>query len=226
MNRTALLAELRLVLKDTAVPYLWSDATLIGYLAEGQDKFCEDTGYFVDLTNFTLTLQTNVYVYAIPARVIQVLDIFNGRTKLGKSNADDISVIGSDWVFDTNETGMPTHWRTDRATGYIEFNTTPTAAQNGTVLTLQVWRYSQYSLDHQTAGVYDKDPELPDRLQRSCLEWAAYKAFNHHDADAQDPVKAVDHLRIYKQYVLEGKQSLQRIQNMETRVGISPAYRT
>jgi hypothetical protein len=226
MNRVAQLAELRQVVKDTATPYLWSDDTLIGYLAEGQDKFCEDTGYFVDLTNFTVTLQTNVYVYAIPARVIQVLDIFNGRTKLGKSNPDDVSVIGPDWVFDTDEPGMPTHWRTDRATGYIEFNRTPTAEQNGTVLTLQVWRYSQYSLDHQTAGVYDKDPELPSRFQRACIEWAAYKAFNHHDADAQDPVKSDVHLGWYRQYVREGKLSLQRLQNMETRVGVSPAYRT
>lgn len=221
MNRATMLSELREVLNDSATNGLWLESTLLGYLAEGQDVFCEKTGYFTDITTHTITLATNTAVYAIPARIIQVLDIYNGRIKLGKILPDDVTYLGNEWYFDPNRTGMPTHWRTDKATGSIELTPTPTATENGTIFTLQVWRYSEDALDDT-----DKEPEIPARFRRACIEWAAYKAFNHHDMEEQDPIKAADHLRAFNAYVREGKIALQRIQNMETRVGTAPAYRT
>ena len=69
MTRAEMLAELRSVLNAVGTNRSWADTTLEGYLAEGQDKFCEQTGFFTDLTNFTLTLRTSIAVYAIPDRV-------------------------------------------------------------------------------------------------------------------------------------------------------------
>ena len=228
MTRSQMLAELRDVLSDLTVAGSWSDTRLFGYLSEGQDKFCEDTGYFGDITNYSLTLATGTAMYAIPPRAIQVMDIWDGTKRLGMVLPDRVAAQDTE-LFDlgSTATGRPSHWQTDQTTGFIKLTPTPTLAENGVILTLRVWRYSRYDLagDGATAGV-PAELEIPSRFHRACIEWAAYKSFMHHDVEAQDPVKAGDHLQAYRAYVSDGKDALRRIQNMETRVGSDPAYRT
>jgi hypothetical protein len=230
MNRAEMLAELRDVLNDSATNGVWATTTLLGYLSEGQDKFCEETGYFTDISNFTLTLQTGVAMYAIPDRVIQIIDIWNGATKLSKVlTGEDYDDAGYGWNIST--TGMPIQWRTDQETGLVSLSPTPTATENGEILTLQVWRYSRYDLAGLGAvpvgggAAPPAEPEIPSRFHRACIEWAAYKAFNHHDMEAQDPVKAKDHYALFRSYVADGRQSLIRRQNIESRVGTNAVYR-
>ena len=220
-----MLAELRDVLNAAGTGVTWSDTQLLGYLAEGQDKFCEETGYFVDKTNFSITLQTGVSSYDIPDRVIQVLEIWDGTRKLEKLLTGE--------VFEgTLADGDPARWTTDQETGTIEFDRAPTATENGDEFTLRVWRYSQYDLAGDGAApegggdAPDAEPEIPSRFQRACIEWAAYKAFNHHDIETQDPVKAVDHLRSFELYVSDARTAFRRYHNIETRVGCDPAYAT
>lgn len=215
MNRTETIELLREVLNDSLINGIWDERTLIRYLAEAQDKFCEDTGYFSDISNFTITLQTGVAVYAIPDRVIQILDIWSGSRKLYKIDIGDDDYEG----VDANST--PTHWRTDRETGIINLYPTPTSDDNGDTLVLQVWRYSQN--DFNTADI---DFEIPSRFHYGLICYAAYKAMMHHDMEAQDKVKAGEHLAMYQSYVSDGRQALRRYQNMEVRVGSDPAYRT
>jgi len=213
MIRSELLAELMDVLNDSTTAGVWAQSTLFNYLAEGQDKFCEQTGYFTDLSNFSITLQTGVAVYAIPDRVIQIQEIWNGAVKLEK--------VTTGVVLETTATGAPSKWQTDQETGIIKLHPTPTAAENGDSYVLQVWRYSQNDLAEK-----GNDPEIPGRFQRACIEWAAYKAFMHHDMEAQDPVKAGDHLNAFGMYVKDGIAARRRYHNQETRVGSNPAYRT
>jgi len=207
-----MLAELRDVLNDSSVAGAWADTRLLGYLSEGQDKFCEDTGYFGDIANYSLTLATGVAVYAVPARAIQIIDIWDGTRRLGK-------VLTGEAVAQDSAPGRPTHWQTDQTTGFIKLTPTPTTTENGIVLPLHVWRYSLVDL-------IDGEPEIPGRFRRACIEWAAYKAFMHHDAEAQDPVKAADHLAAYRSYTADGVRALRRAHGLETFVSTDPAYRT
>jgi hypothetical protein len=223
-----MLTELLEVLNSETTNGAWSDARLLAYLAEGQDKFCEETGFFVDITNYTLALATGTALYAIPARAIQIMNIWYGTKRLGKVLQDSVSEP-DEWPVDFDDTasGMPNQWQTDQTTGFIKLAPTPTATENGLTLNLHVWRYSRYDLagDGATTGVA-ATPELPARFQRACIEWAAYKAFNHHDMEAQDPVKARDHLSIFNEYVMDGRSAFRRFHNLETRIGSDPAYRT
>lgn len=317
MTLLQLLAELRLVVDDTVSgDYAWSDATLSGYLAEGQDKFCEDTGYFRDSTNYTVTLQTGVATYDLSDRFIQLIQVWDGYRRLGKIVADGPAAF-DDWptTFDTSATGLPAYWRTDKSTGVLELYPAPTVYYNGRVLTLQAWRYSRYPLDRMSSTItlagtlhagdviaatingtvysytalgsegslsavatalaavidasatlvasasgqvisvsalstedstsatvavsgagatitaaavdyYSASSELPGRLQRACIEWAAAKARNHKDMDTYDSVKAMEHESNFQKYVSDGIRQFRRLHNEETRVGTDPAYRT
>jgi len=310
-----MLTELLEVLNSETTNGAWSDARLLAYLSEGQDKFCEETGFFVDIANYSLTLVTNTALYAIPARAIQVMNIWYGNKVLGKVQ-QDVILTPDNWPIDlgTTETGMPVQWQTDQTTGFIKLAPTPTVSENGLVLDLHVWRYSRSPLNRMSstitltgtlhagdviaatvsdvvysyvvlgtegtltavatalaavidastafvatasgqvisisalaletststtvvvsgagatvtataADVYSASPEIPSQ-QRACIEWAAYKALNHHDMEAQEPVKAQDHKDAFEDYVTDGINAFRRLHNLETRVGTAPAYRT
>jgi len=221
MTSVEMIAELREVIDESTVQQAWTESTLYGYLAEGQDRFCELSGYFSDISTNTITLSDGVAIYAIPSRTIQILDIFNGNRRLGKFQEADRAEISNDWdvTLDQPQTGVPNAWQTDRETGYITFNKTPTSAEDGTILTLRVWRYSIDELDAT------HDPEIPSRFQRAPIEYAAYKALMHHDEEQQDPVKAADHLASFEEYARQGKSAMRRFHGVETRVGTAPAYR-
>ena len=319
MTRAEMLAELREVLNaygSTAAA--WSDARLLGYLAEGQDKFCEETGFFVDKTNYSITLATGTRIYAIPERVIQLLSVLDGTRLLSKLPTGEVFNFITEFgeANDTIVSGDPEVWTTDQETADIEFDRTPTAAENGDIYTLRVWRYSRSPLNRTSSTItlagslhagdviaatvsdvvysyavlgtegtltavatalaavidaatslvatasgqvvsisaadlsvstittvavsgagatvtaaaadsYSASPEIPSRFHRAPIEWAAYKALNHHDAETQDPVKAKDHKdAFYDEYVADGIAAFRRYHNIETRVGSDPAYRT
>ena len=124
MTRAELLAELRIVITDIVGNLGWETAVLTRYLAEGQDKFCEETGYFRDIANYTLDLSTDTALYAVDDRVIEVLDIWDGSRKLTKEDHGEII----EW---TSAEGTPQKWRMDQTTGYIHVWPTPTSDDDG-----------------------------------------------------------------------------------------------
>lgn len=229
MTRDRMLEELRERLSDELQPYKWSQTFLLSALAEGQDMFCERTGYFTDFSNFTITLQTGVAVYAVPDRIIEVLDIWDGTRRLGKYQETDRRQVTPDWdpAVTAGQVGRPQRWQADQSVGSVTFDRTPTAAEDGVVLQLRVWRYSLYALDGDGAVEnVGAEPEIPSRFHRAPIEWAAFKAYTDHDAEKSDPVKARDHENAFKDYVREGKRAFQRITGHNVRVGTAPAYRT
>lgn len=210
MNRARLMETLKTTLNDSQINGLWDTSLLWIYLSSGQDKFCEDTGYFKDKTNYTITLQTGVSSYSIPSRIIQIVDIWDGNRKLSKIPTGSVHVEGA--------TGDPNYWSTDIDTGAIKFYPSPTADENGDSFILQVWRYSQNEL------ALGWEPEIPTRFSMALIHWAAHQAFGHDDAEQNDPKKAESHLRNYYRYVKDGKISLQRYQNQEISIGCDQAY--
>lgn len=219
MTLEDMLTELRSVVDDDPGRPAWSDTALYGFLGEGQDKFCEDTGYFRDARSFTIELESGTSLYEVPDRIIEILSIWYGYKKLTKiPTGSDFDAADTDWSVTL---GVPTHWRLDEDSGYVVLYPTPSAAVDGERLTLKVWRYSLNDL-----GTGEHEPELPSRLQRACIEWAAYKALSDHDAETQDPVKADDHLDNYKIYVRDGLAAFRRTHGIEASVGSNPAYRT
>jgi len=90
MTRTEMLAELKIYLRETSYDAMWGDNLLLSYLAEGQDKFCDETGFFVDATNYTFATVSGTASYALPSRIISVLDVFNASgQRLQHINEDD-----------------------------------------------------------------------------------------------------------------------------------------
>jgi len=205
VTRTELLEELRGVVDDTCSPYAWSDLRLMAWLSEGQDKFCEQSGFWADKNTFSVVTVLGQQDYAIDPRIIAVRSIWDGARQL----IDGVGKTFSDADFADNAPQSPVHYRTDLETGYVTL-IEPVLA--GVTLNLRVHRRSLVALNHKDAnGDYDTEPAIPEQFRLSLVEYSAYKAFGDHDRELQDPVKAGDHLQNFKGYVRDGKTAYRRL---------------
>lgn len=212
MRKSDLLTEARTLIGDTVEPYAWSDARLLYWMSEGQDKFCEQTGFWVDSTTYTITTVAGQQVYPIPARIITVRSIWDDRRQL-----EDLSNAGmSTEDFADYDPQYPMHYELNSETGSI---TILEPCVDGVVLTIKAHRRSKVALN-TTAGTV----EIPEQFQLALPEYAAAKAFSDHDRELQDPVKATDHKKNFKDYVKDGKTAYRRISGEYADVVPNPLY--
>jgi hypothetical protein len=218
MTRTEMLSELTDLLADTAGAgtgdQLASDSRKYAYLSEGQEHFCEDTGYFVDNTTFHIHTVAGTAAYAADPLIIKVLEVWeSGRilTPYQQSDRPFIYDFGT-----TVSSAPPAYWQMDEQTGQIHLYPTPDAVYT---VTLRAWRYPLLSIDGDRA-----DPELPTTLQRACIEWAAYKILNHHDAELRNKAKANEHYEMYQEYVTRGLKMFRRRKGTQSYAGCQLMY--
>jgi hypothetical protein len=219
MTRAQMLTELRNVIDDTIPDYSWTDTRLLAWLSEGQDKFCKDTGFFVDKSTTAIceiTLVADQSEYALSDRIIEVLSVEYGTLRLGKLEDRNLTYPAYRELpsnFDFGTTAVPSYYVLDREAQEIKFYPTPSSDGAGETITLRVWRKPVYELSNNDidGNGTDASPELASEYQFACIEWAAYKAFMDHDAERQDKVKAGDHKAAYKEYVADGKKTVRRL---------------
>lgn len=148
MTNTELLAELREAVGDTVAPYAWSDARLMLWLAEGQDKFCERTGYWTDRTTFSVTTVLDQLDYPIDPRIIEIKSVWDGARRLTKFT--ETSRPGGDAGFSDQAPSRPQFWQVDGETSVLTLLEPPEA---GIVLNLRVHRRSKAPLNRKTATI-------------------------------------------------------------------------
>lgn len=205
MTTSEMLAELREVLADEVRPYAVRDTTLLGYLSEGQAKFCEDTGFFTDSSTFTIDTEVGKSSYVLDPRIIRVEDVFIGERQLCKSTRRHAAATAPE----------PVTWRTDQNSRALTVWPTPLTVVK---MELSAWRYPLAPISKTVP------PELPLRLQRACIEWAAAKHYSHHDVEIQDTTAAAKHKSNYRQYVLEGRAAKRNLDSEEIVVGVNACY--
>lgn len=197
MTRAALVAEWRKTVGDTVIPYKWDDDMVISALAEGQDVFCEETGFFTDFTTFTQVLTPGTTKYVLDSRIIKVLEVWYGTTRLSPF----IQINRP--VSDTLASCDPYAWQSDQEIGYLTVYPSPISA---ITLAIRAQRYALYSLTHQTAGAYDKNPEIPERCTRGLIHYAAAMWYGWRDRDEQNHPEANTHMGKFKYYTDRGRR--------------------
>ena len=231
MTRDDLITELRCVIDDTLPAYGWSDTRLINWLSEGQDKFCEKTGFWSDKSTYAVTTVLNLVTYPIPERIIAIRSVWDGVNQLydlsGVQNFANTQkdFFGENWLGSAYASGefpegtlpnRPYRYRTDLETGVLSLLEPPIA---NVVLKLRVHRRSKVSFATMGAAL-----EIPEQFHLAVVEYGAFKAFNDHDRELQDPVKATDHLLNFNRYVKEGQLAYRRLTGEYTDVIPNPLY--
>lgn len=216
MTRAEMLARFRKLVDDTVVPYALSDADALNLLAEGEDILCEETGFFLDFTNYTITTVVGTNKYALDARIIEVRDIWDGsRRLLNIQECDRPMNVGDDYSTAISSPDVY-HWQADRESGYITFYETPTSVKT---YTMHVWRRPRTRLD-ATLG----EPTLPVSLQAGCMEWAAYQYYSIHDLEMENKGRGEEHYARFRQYVSKGKREFHRVHRTNIYLAPSSLY--
>lgn len=87
MTTTELLALFRFEVSDEVAPYLWSDATVYGYIDEAQKQFCRDSYGIEDARNFTLSVTSGTSWYSLDPRILKL------RTALDQDTGNEIGLV-------------------------------------------------------------------------------------------------------------------------------------
>lgn len=211
MTRAELLYEARFVIDDAVEPFMVSDDTLLRWLSEGQDKFCERTGYFRDASTYSVTTVADTKSYAISDRIVEL------HTILRADGSEVPRKRMSDLITYAEQTGEPVFWFSDDETGKISFYPTPDAEY---VYTLTCHAMPSKPLNAKTNGTCTEDPAIPERFHSALIAWAGFKFYSVHDQEIQDQKKAADHYGEYRLLVSEGRSAYTTIHGTEA--GLAP----
>jgi len=236
MNLSDLLAELREnILYDrsdrvSGTPdYLWSDATLIRYINQAQNRFARHGLVIRDGTSQDATevvIQTGVTEYALHPSVLAVIS-----AKMPGDTAD-LARAGhaafqtyrqpDPYFFDPAQLssmppGKPLAYGTDEylsADDYDAISVTtlrlypePTADYNNQILRLRVVRLPLNELSMTTGFNY---PEIPAEHHLEMLDWAAYLALRIVDVDGGMPARANEFRASFEDHVKRARNTAMR----------------
>ena len=237
MNLSELLDELRNnILRDTSSAVtdveedqLWSDAALVRYINDAQNKFARRTRCIRDSTTakvVEIELEEGVEYYPMHASVIGVMTASTATTPLrrtmeGTLNGAPADIAAGTYAPMRGAQGAPTWFSTDDAVRTLRIIPIPDAASAGTIVRLRVERLPLNQLDVKVpTGV----PEIPVDYHIDMLEWAAFRAYRNHDVDAENTQKANSHRAAFNTAVDEVKRDIKLQALSPIQFGIHARY--
>lgn len=235
MNLNELLHELRTnMLRDVSDAVsadeddlLWTDPSLVRYLNDGYFRFCRLTEYIQDATTpavVEIALQTGVVDYPMHPSVLRVMSAQLGNMTIPVSSYDTYAGTQEDTAALTrhivsDKTGLygviP-----DYGIGSLRTIGVPGDDEDGKTLRLRVRRYPINKLD---LNAPEAELELPEHMHLDIAEWAAFRAYRNHDADAEAGAKASAHSTRFQRAVDEAKAEL-KVREF-SRINYAPSWR-
>lgn len=207
---------------------LWSDKTLVRYINDGYQRFCERSLILEDATSTEatqITLQEGVLSYPMHTSVISVASAVLDGKALRKVSTNESQghlpeVVGFSPALVANYNGVSAYVP-DYNVGTFYVLGKPTAEQDGKVINLRVSRLPLVPL---TLDDVEAVPEIPLQYHLDILEWAAFRALRNHDNDGENMAKASAHSTRFERAVEEAK----RTHEARTFVGFSyaPSWRS
>lgn len=205
---------------------LWTDETLVRYIKDGERRFarqalCIRDGVTPEITQ--IRIRTSVTSYPLHKSVFAVMsakydtDTFDiqrsGHAIVNQFTPPEFLTYDPSTGFNP-QPGRPIAYYTDETLILspdkqvtLTVYPPPSADQDGKILYLRTIRYptTEYSLDD-----LNRESEIPQDYQLDCLEWAAYRALRHFDADAGAAVPAQGHKDAFDEAIKNAHKELKR----------------
>lgn len=247
MNLRDLLTELRKnILRDVSTAVdgrvadgsLWDDDTLILYIRDAEEKFAVGTLCLRDSISPDVTrvqIAAGEPDYKLDRRVIAVYSAkLDGRVNLGRTTYSTRygsvpNITPTSASYESQTTGEPRLFYTDKDTGYVGFYPTPSVDQADLEVRLQVARLPMNPL---TRNNMNAEPEIPQEYHLDLLEWATWRALRNHDADIDgDPAniqiimaRMSQHKKRFEDAVAECKRKIKYLTTQHTDFGVNSRW--
>lgn len=200
MTGAELLAYIRRdVLRDSALPYLWSDALLYQRLSEAQEIHARRTYSIIDDTQEILT-DPDQPTYLLPDGTMFVLS-----ARLSTSSRD-MSVRTRRMIPShlLTSTGEPSVYTLDEATGVIRFYPVPDAVYT---INTRVARLPSGALTSSAT------PEIPSRYHLDLAEYVAWRCLQDNDVDGSRTKASDRHRADWEMRLSDAKREFYRVQH-------------
>lgn len=231
MNLGEQLDELRrVVLRDRSDQIagdddsMWTDESLLRYIGDAERRFARRVMCLRDGTTPKFTrvkLREGVKNYPLPEEVFAILsarhpdrdyDLQRTGHALVQARDLDMSLAFDPAESSTLAPGAPLGYHTDETAVFANQSVVtftvfpvPDATAAGTELALRVVRVpcGPYTLKD-----LDRPSEIPLDYQLDVLEWAAYRAKRHNDADIGATPSAKDHAEAFENAIVRAQRDI------------------
>lgn len=213
----------------------WTDEQLLAYIEDGERRFARRVMCLRDGTTPRYTqikLREGVRDYPLDPAVFAVMsarpvgaatDLVRTGHALVTAPREDTELSFDPAEVDAWQPGSPRGFWTDETDVYandgvvtLSIAPLPDATTAGTVLQLRVVRVPcvEYKLDN-----LKRESEIPKDYQLDVLEWAAFRAKRHNDADIGSSPPAADHEAAFERAIANA------LRDMRARRGARTAIR-
>lgn len=193
---------------------LWSDDLITRHLNEAQKILCRRAWVIIDEGHPTagrIVLKTDTPVYALHKSVLRVYwarpddqeNPLTRHTETALMGATPITGELYDLNSTTGETGRPLGFSTDAGTRRMRIFRTPSATENGLIVTLKVARLpvTYLTLDDTAA-----EPEVPDDYHLALIDYAAGRCLLQPNIDSQSKADGRELLSMFDEVVREARR--------------------
>jgi len=200
MTTTELLAQFRVEVADTALPYLWSDALIYTYIDEAQKQFCRLTEGIEDSRSYALNITAGKIWYDINPAILKI------RSARDSVTGKEIPIVATEkmanmglWFDGTSGVlkvliaGLEKH--------ALRALPVPNVAST---VELQTFRLPA----DVAAG---DDFEIDQQHVLNLLYWVKYRAYSVQDADAGDKTRADLNRREFEAYCARARAEQSRV---------------
>lgn len=160
------------ILRDSALPYLWSDDLILRMLSEAESKFARET-YALASNTPTIATVAGTSTYAVPTGTLYVFsaaistsaaDLMNYTRKIIPSNL-------------ASATGTPAIFVNDESARTVRFYPVPDAV---VTVNLRTARLPTSAITLYTS------PEIPSEYHLDLVEYAAWRLLQNNDVDGSN----------------------------------------
>lgn len=205
---------------------LWSDETLLKYIADAERRFARQTLILRDSTTPEVTqiiLKLGVPTYALHKSMLSVISARltgtsydlqrSGHALVAQAYPTEFLAFDPSTPY-TVAPGAPVAYYTDETLVYarqsrvtLSVYPVPSSVEDGQVLNL---RTIHLPIAGYTADDLERDSEIPEDYQLDVLEWAAYRAQRGYDGDAGAPTASEAHKKAFDEAVQRAIQEMKR----------------
>lgn len=193
-----------------ATPYLWSDTEVLSYLNEAVERLATDTNGLVKV--LPINVRAGEPLVRLPQYVLQIYQarLQGAGTQLIQRNANDFGVLGNDRDYGHTgfsrgnnlfgQQGQPTAFVRDYDDGQLRLVPTPIVDD---VLEIRCSVTQSFPLDMDDLLPFRKSAD-----QRLLLCYMRFRAYNKHDAETEDLVRARKNESEYLGMVIDREQEI------------------
>lgn len=170
MTGDELLALTREFLRDTKLPYLWSDTIIYTYLTDAQRLVAERTHCLVNETDYSVSLTANTRSYTLDPEVLLVL----GGKLDGESEPLRPGFAPAANTFFADTTGKPSRYTLAGGQSRISFSPTPDTSYRAKLIV---------AIRPTSTIGSGSTPEVPESVHTALAAYAASKCLLQNDVD-------------------------------------------